>query len=120
VLRAYRLTQYRAAGIGFQIGRRAPEALFIRLGTPTATLLTAWNPRSRRQPIGCNCRMQQRLRKQLRRSIVAEADGTLHRWHEAMLLAAGDPRPAIRLARRFRQRAVVILRRGQTVELRCL
>jgi hypothetical protein len=119
-MRAYRLTQYRAMGIGFRIGQRAPDAIFTRTGTRTATLITAWNPWSRRRPDGYNERMQEALRQRLRRSAVAEAEGTLYRWHEAMLLASGDPRPPIRLAAHFRQIAVVILRRGQNVRLRLL
>jgi hypothetical protein len=37
-----------------------------------------------------------------------------------MLLVGGDPRPVIRLAARFRQRGVVILRRGRRARLRLL
>jgi hypothetical protein len=119
-MRAYRLTQYRAMGIGFRIGQRAPDAIFTAMGTRTATLITAWNPWSRRRPNACNERMQEALRQRLRRSAVAEAEGTLYRWREAMLLATGDPRPPIHLAANFRQLAVVILRRGQKVQLRLL
>ena len=80
--------------------------------------MTAWNPRSRRMPEGWNRRMQQRLRQRLRRFTVVEAEGSLRRWHEAMLLVAGDPRPVTRLAILFRQRAVVRLRCALTVQLR--
>ena len=118
--RAYRLTRYQAAGSDIRIGRRSPEALFGRLGARGATLVTAWNPRSRRMPEGWNRRMQQRLRQCLRRFKMLDAEGSLHRWHEAMLLVAGDPRPVVRLAVRFRQRAVVILRRGRKARLRLL
>jgi hypothetical protein len=82
--------------------------------------VTAWNPRSRRMPDGWNQRMQRRLRQCLHRFAVRDAEGSLHRWREEMLLVAGDPRPVIRLAMRFRQRAVVILRRGQRARLRLL
>jgi hypothetical protein len=118
--RAYRLTRYQAAGTDIRIGRRASEALFGRLGARGATLVTAWNPRSRRMPEGWNRRVQQRLRQCLRRFRVIDAEGSLHGWHEPMLLVAGDPRPAVRLAVRFRQRAVVILRRGRKARLRLL
>jgi hypothetical protein len=120
LLRAYRLTRYRAAGHAIRIDRLVPDALFDRLAVRAAVVLTAWNPRSRRMPEGWNRRMQQRLRQWLRRRVVVEAEGSLHRWHEAMLLVAGDVRPAIRLAARFRQRGVVILRRGQKARLRLL
>jgi hypothetical protein len=68
-------------------------------------------------PIGWNQRMQRRLRRHLRRFVVLDAEGSLHGWHEAMLLAGGPPQPVIRLARRFRQSAVVQLRRGTTAQL---
>jgi hypothetical protein len=118
LLRAYRETTYRAAGIGVRIGRQCPNVLLDRLNASTAVFLTACNPLSRRMPDGWNSRMQQRLRQRLHRFAVLDADGSLHRWREAMLLVAGDPRRLIRLAARFRQRAVVILRRGQKARLR--
>jgi hypothetical protein len=37
-----------------------------------------------------------------------------------MLLVGGDPRPVIRIAARFRQRGVVVLRRGRMATLRLL
>jgi Protein of unknown function (DUF3293) len=117
MLRAYRLTRYRAGGAEIRIGRCVPDALFDRLGTRTATLLTAWNPFSRHMPIGWNQRMQRRLRRDLRRFVVLDAEGALHGWHEAMLLAGGSPLPTIRLARRFRQSAVVVLRRHAPAQL---
>jgi hypothetical protein len=117
LLRAYRLTRYRAEGFDIVINRRAPDALFARLGTRSATLVTACNPRSRRMPDGWNRRMQQALGRRMRRLKVVDAEGSLRRWHEPMLLAAGDPRPVMRLAAKFRQRAVVILRRRQRVRL---
>jgi hypothetical protein len=120
LLRAYRETVYRAAGTDVRIGRQCPGALLAQFDDRTAVILTAWNPRSRRMPEGWNHRMQQRLRQHLRRSEVVDAQGSLRRWHEAMLLVAGDPRPMVRLAARFRQCAVVILRRGQKVRLRLL
>jgi hypothetical protein len=71
-------------------------------------------------PEGWNRRTQQRLRQCLRRFKMLDAEASLHRWHEAMLLVAGDPRPVVRLAARFRQRAVVMLRRGRKARLRLL
>ncbi|HSZ91343.1 MAG TPA: DUF3293 domain-containing protein [Acetobacteraceae bacterium] len=120
LLRAYRLTRYRAAGCDIVIGRRVPDALLRRLCARSATLVTAWNPRSRRMPDGWNRRMQQQLRQRLRRATVVDAVGSLKGWHEKMLLAAGDLRPCIGLAVRFQQRAVVILHQGQKARLRFL
>jgi len=102
------------------IGRQAPNALFTRLGARRATLVTAWNPRSRRMPDGWNRRMQQQLRQRLRRFRVVDAAGSLRRWHEPMLLVAGDARPVVRIAGWFRQHAVVSVRRGDRVRLRLL
>jgi hypothetical protein len=110
LLRAWRLTRYRAAGFEMRIGRRVPDALRALLKTRPATLLTAWNPRSRRRPLGWNQRMQRQLRQRLRRLMVIEAEGALGRWHEEMLLVAGDPRRVVKLSLLFRQHAVVILR----------
>ena len=117
LLRAYLLTDYRAAGVRIRIGRVPPDALFVQLGHRSATLLTAWNPLSQRRPDGWNRRIQQRLRARLRRFAVEEAEGTLHAWREAMLLVGGDPRPAIVVARRFRQHGVVLLRRSAPARL---
>jgi hypothetical protein len=116
--RAYRLTRYRAAGFDIRIGRRPSAALFEMLGAPQAALVTAWNPRSRRMPEGWNRRMQARLRERLRGALAIDGEGELGSWHEAMLLVVGDPRCTIRLAAVFRQRAVVVVRRGRRAELR--
>jgi hypothetical protein len=117
LLRAYRDTIYRAEGVDIRIGHRVPDALFGRLHARGATLINAWNPLSRRMPDGWNHRMQRRLRERLRRNIVVPAEGALGRWHEAHLLVAGDPRTLVRLARMFRQRGVVVLRRRQCARL---
>ena len=108
--RAYRLTRYSAAGFEIRIGRRAPAALFALLGARQATLVTAWNPGSRRMPEGWNRRMQQRLRERLRRLRVVEAEGALGGWREEMLLVGGDPRRVMQALGCFGQRAVVTLR----------
>lgn len=118
--RAYRLTRYGAAGFEIRIGRRAPAALFELLGARQATLVTAWNPRSRRMPEGWNRRMQRRMRLLLKRFRVIEASGALGRWRESMLLVGGNPQPIVRLASRFRQRAIVVLRAGQRSRVQVL
>jgi hypothetical protein len=115
LLRAYLRTAYVSAGITVRVGHRAPDALLA--GTKVAVFVTAWNPMSRRMPEGWNRRMQLRLRQRLRRFTIADAESSLLRWHEAMLLVTGDPRPLIRIARIFRQCAVVVVRRGQPARL---
>ena len=117
LLRAYRLTEYQAGGIAIRIGRRVPHALFAGMRARGGTLVTAWNPFSRRMPEGWNIRMQRHLCERLRRFVVRDAEGSLQHWQEAMLLVAGDPRPVFRLATHFRQRSVVVLRAGQKARL---
>jgi hypothetical protein len=114
--RAYRLTCYRCGPATLRIGRRCP-ALDRVVGRQTLVLLTAWNPLSRLMPAGWNRRVQRRLRAQLRHRRVIDGSGALGRWHEDLLGVIGDRRPAVRLARRFRQRAVVVLRRRQAVRV---
>jgi hypothetical protein len=117
LLGAYRRTRYSAEGVVVRIGRRVPSALLVRVGGPEAVLVTAWNPFSRKMPLGWNARMQRRLAERLRRFVVLPADGRLGPWHEAHLLVGADARRMVRLARVFRQRAVVVLRRGQGARL---
>jgi hypothetical protein len=118
LLRAYRRTEYAAAGCIVLVGRRAPDRLFQALGSRAAVFITAWNPMSRRMPEGWNRRAQCRLRKRLRRLGSVPADGTLGRWHEAhLLVAVADIRPMVCLARIFRQCAVVVVRRAHPAKL---
>jgi hypothetical protein len=117
LLRAYRRTRYSTAGMVVRIGWRAPDRLFAQVGAREAVFITAWNPRSRRMPLGWNSRMQRRLGEWLRRFVVVPADGTLGRWHEAHLLVAADLRRMLRIARIFRQLGLVMLRRGQPARL---
>ena len=117
LLRAYRQTRYRADGVEVRVGRRADAALG---GARSATLVTAWNPLSRRMADGWNQRMQRNLAARLGRFRTRPAEGRLGAWHEAHLLVAGDPRAVLRLARRFRQRAVVILHKAAPARLMLL
>lgn len=118
LLRAYRRTEYSAAGCIVLIGRRAPDRLFETIGSRSAVFITAWNPMSRRMPDGWNQRAQRRLRERLRRFGSVPADGALERWHEAhLLVVVADMRPMVRLGRMFRQRALVVIRRGHTAKL---
>lgn len=100
LLACYRQTLYRVGDHTVRIGRRTP----LR-----GTLLTAWNPMSRRMPLGWNQRMQSRLRARARRWPVTDATGGLGTWREDHLLVTADPRLCQTLARRFRQRATILL-----------
>lgn len=112
---AYRRTLYRAGDVTARIGRRSAsgEAWLAGLGQREASFLTAWNPMSRRQPQGWNERRQGALRAWLRRHPRLEGESGFRHWHEHNLLVAADARLLLRAARRFRQVAILMLRRGQ-------
>ena len=117
--RAYRASDYEAAGAVARVGRRCPavDALLARLGVRQGGFLGAWNPLSRRMPPGWNQRMQARLRLAARRLPAATGSGGARHWREAHFLLGGDPRRVAVLARRFRQAAFVVVRRGQPARL---
>lgn len=121
LLAAYRRTAYEAEGGAVaRIGSRsaAVDALLRRLGDARqGAFVTAWNPYSRRMPRGWNERMQARLRQAARRLPRTEGWGRGHGWAEHTLLLAADPRRAAVLARRFRQNAIVAVRRGGPARL---
>ncbi len=119
LLRAYRRTSYEAGGIKIRIGLRSAAAdhLLLAHGARTAVLITAYNPRSRRMPLGWNQRMQNRLRDAVGRRPVLSGRSTAGHWSEAHLLVFGDPRPIHRLARYYRQHAFVMIRHGQRARL---
>jgi Protein of unknown function (DUF3293) len=121
---AYRMTRYEVAGVIFRVGHRSPgvDRLLASRGCRTATFVTAFNPYSRRMPPGWNRRMQARLARTLNqptshRPIALPGTGSWRGWCEQHLLLLGDPGPAIHLARRFRQHAVVVLSLRQPARL---
>ncbi len=117
--RAYRASVYAAAGAVVRVGR--PCASLDRLlrshQARTGVFVTAWNPMSRRMPDGWNRRMQTALGQRLRRYPALPATGGFRRWHEAHWLVLAAPPVGRRLARLFRQRAVVELRVRQPARL---
>jgi len=115
LLAAYRRTDYRSAGAVIRIGCRAPavDRLLRCHRCREAVLITAWNPFSRRMPPGWNARMQCRLRQAVRRYPILPASGGARGWSEDHLLVLMPAAQAAILARRFRQNAIVIVRRGQ-------
>jgi hypothetical protein len=119
LLRAWRATDYVAAGAVVRVGRRCPamDAVLAAQRARTAVFVTAWNPLSRAMPAGWNRRMQRHLVEHLRRYHYLAGSGSLRRWREGHLLVAADPRPVVRLARRFRQRGVVLVARHQAARL---
>jgi hypothetical protein len=117
--RAWRATRFEAAGAVARIGKRSPsvEAVLRRLGGREGSFVTAWNPFSRRMPRGWNDRALARLRLAVRRLPMAEGEGSARGWAERHLLIAADVRRARVLARRFRQAAIVVVRRGAPARL---
>jgi hypothetical protein len=119
---AWRRSAYEAAGAVARPGRRsaAVDALLARLGAAQGGFVTAWNPYSRRRPAGWNARMQARLVLAARRWPAAAGRGGDGGWWEEHLLVAADPRCLGVLGRRFRQAAIVLVRRGAPARLRVL
>ncbi|MFN6956469.1 MAG: DUF3293 domain-containing protein [Acetobacteraceae bacterium] len=120
MLRAWRATRFTLeGGAPVRVGRRsaAADAVLARLGARCGVILTAWNPFGRRRPEGWNRRAGTRLAWAARRIASVRADGRLGAWAEEGLLLAGAPRRALRLARRFRQGGVVLLRRSAPARL---
>lgn len=119
LLIAYRRTRYSADTVEVSIGCRslAMDAVLASHRARVAVFVTAWNPMSRRKPLAWNQRMQRRLDSSLRRYRVMPAAGSWRSWREEHVLVFADHRPVLQLARRFRQAAVVVVRRGQSAAL---
>ena len=64
--------------------------------------------------------MDAALRRYVRRLPVVPGEGAARGWREEHLLVVADPRRVAVLGRRFRQAAVVVVRRGQAARLRPL
>jgi hypothetical protein len=115
--RAFRETDYLAGGAVARIGRREPSvaALLRLVGAREGAFVTAWNPLALPQSLGWNRRAQARLRQAVRCRVAVPArsqprpEAQAH-WGEDQLFLAGDLRPTLRLARRFRQLAIVAVR----------
>lgn len=120
LIRAYRETRYEAEGAVARIGRRsaAIDAVLMALGSRQGAFLTGWNPGSRRHPPGLNRRWMRALIGQMGpRLRHALGNGGWRNWWEEHALLAADPRRCAVLARRYRQRAMVVVRRGQPARL---
>jgi hypothetical protein len=124
LLRAYRettyeTTSYEMGDIVVRIGRRVPamDKLLSSAGAKQAVFITAYNPFSRVMPPGWNIRMQARLAEALRRYRQLPARGRYRGWSEEHLLALADVRVMRRVARQFRQNAIVIVHSRKPVRL---
>lgn len=121
-LRAYRGAIYRIGEATGRIGRRSRglDAALAALGAGQGVIVSAWNPMSRRLSAACNRRRAALLRRLVRGPVgKGKGHGPAGEggWFEEHLLIPGPPRRALGLARRFRQAAVVWLRRGRPARL---
>jgi hypothetical protein len=108
---AYRKTLYAVGDVRVRVGQRCPELspILDSMGATQGVFITAWNPLSRRMPPGWNARMQQRLDQASSGYPRIPARGSLHSWQEDHLFVAAPLAPMRRLARRFRQRALLVV-----------
>ncbi|CAH0239022.1 DUF3293 domain-containing protein [Roseomonas sp. CECT 9278] len=124
--RAWRATLFEADGIVVPLARGARQvgawrgrhgaarALLVLLRVAEAAFVGAWNPHSRRRPRGWNQRRLDRLRAATRRLPRREGMGRACRprpWGEEHLLVGAPAARCVVLARRFRQDAILVIRR---------
>ena len=119
LIRAFRATAYTAGGAVVRIGRRCP-ALDPLLHRQAGAFNRASNPAARVTPPGRNLRAGRALQDHLRAVQYLSGVGQGRGWREEHWFAVMDPRRATVLARRFRQAAIVTVRRGQPARLRLL
>jgi hypothetical protein len=119
LFRAYRASCYYAGAHTARIDQRAPglDALLRSWRAQEGVFIAAGNPFSRRHPDGWNARRQAALRDRLRRLHYVEGRGGAKRWWEAHCFIGISAARGRRLARLFRQNAMVALRRGAKARL---
>ena len=111
--RDYRASCYYAGAHAARIGQRAPalDALLRCWRAQEGIFIAAGNPFSRRMAAGWNARRHAALRERLRRLPYVEGKGGAKRWWEAHCFIGISAARGKRLARLFRQNAMVALRR---------
>ncbi|MBI0432775.1 DUF3293 domain-containing protein [Roseomonas sp. KE0001] len=122
LVRSFHQTRYEAGGATARIGRRSPSmrALLQAQGQRQGAIITAWNPLARRHPEGWNRRAQMRLEALARRVPLIRGAGYGRGWREEHCLIGCSTRKALKLARRFRQLAIVVIRRDGLAQLKWL
>jgi len=115
----YRASFYYAGAHAARIGQRASalEALLQRWRVREGVFIAAGNPFSRRMAAGWNARRYTALRERLRALPHVEGKGGAKPWWEAHCFIGISAARGKRLARLFRQYAVVALRRGAKARL---
>lgn len=111
--RDYRASCYYAGEDIARIGQRAPalDALLRCWRVPEGVFIAAGNPFSRRMPSGWNARRHAALRERLRGLPLVEGKGGAKCWWEVHCFIGISAARGRRLARLFRQNAMVALRR---------
>jgi hypothetical protein len=119
LFQAYRASCYFAGAHAARIGQRAPalDALLRSWRVQEGVFIAAGNPFSRRKPEGWNAQRQTALRERLRGLPYVEGRGGAKRWWEAHCFIGISAARGRRLARLFRQNAMVALRRGAKARL---
>ena len=119
LFRAYRASCYFAGAHAARIGQRAPalDALLRSWRVPEGVFIAAGNPFSRRMAAGWNARRHAALRERLRALPHIEGKGGAKRWWEAHCFIGIGAARGRKLARLFRQNAMVALRRGAKARL---
>jgi hypothetical protein len=119
LFRAYRASCYFAGAHVARIGQHASglDALLRSWRAQEGVFIGAGNPFSRRMPSGWNARRHAALRQCLRGMHYVEGQGGAKRWWEAHCFIGISVSRGRRLARLFRQNAMVALRRGAKVRL---
>lgn len=109
VSRSYRLSTYHVPGLPvIRIGRR-PQWRRCVVPQGDIVLLSACNPGGRLRPDGWNHRMMQALSQHLRGVKHELGEGRLGGWSEPLYAVRVPLARGLRLARLFRQNAVVVL-----------
>ena len=117
--RDYRASCYFAGAYLARIGQRASalDVLLRRWRVREGVFIGAGNPFSRRMPAGWNARRHALLRERLRGLPHVEGKGGAKRWWEAHCFIGICAARGKRLARLFRQTAMVALWRGAKARL---
>jgi hypothetical protein len=117
--RAYRTSCYFVGAHAARISQRASglDALLRGWRVQEGVFISAGNPFSRRHPDGWNARRHAALRERLRGLPYVEGWGGAKRWWEAHCFTGISAARGKRLARLFRQNAMVALRRGAKARL---
>ncbi|MGL4685495.1 MAG: DUF3293 domain-containing protein [Commensalibacter sp.] len=113
---SYRKSTYIAGQVRTRIGR-FPQGITEMDRKKTWVMLSAYNPGGRLKVNGWNLRMMNALKERLSRYNFIEGEGRLGEHFEPLVMVAIAPAQGKKLARLFRQNAIVILRHQRQTRL---